>query len=286
MSARRRALPALVAVAAALLLGACGSSAPPDAGPLSASASTTSTAIALPVPSQARLLGSWSVVALPLEKTGVDKRLGFGFDKVGGELNARASNGCNEQWGTFTLTDEGRVRLDGLGTTQVACPTTRTDSRHIDAMYAARTVGLDDRSGVDQLVFRDEDERIVLVLQRIPPLSMGALLGTWQVATLGGGTAPRRPLAMDFQLVGTAGSVVTGDGCSSATAEVLLSGQYDIRFGAPVIVTRPCTATRDDRLVRSLTQIRSARTDLTGDPQRVTLLTRDGNPVVVLERAG
>ncbi len=126
----------------------------------------------------------------------------------------------------------------------------------------------------------------MLVLQRIPPLSMGALLGTWKVVSLGDGSAPRRPLSVDFQLVGESGSVVTGDGCSSARADLTLSGQYGIRFGAPVIITRPCTSTRDDRLVRSLTQVRSARTDLTGDPQRVTLLNRDGAPVAVVERAG
>lgn len=286
MSARRRALPALVAVAAALMLGACGSSAPPDTGPLSASASTTSTAIALPVPSQARLLGSWSIVALPLEKDAVNKRLGFVFETRDEGLVAMTSNACNRMFGGFTLSDAGAVTLGGLSSTLKACGPDVGDGRHIDAMYAARTVGLDDRSGLDQLVFRDQDERIVLVLQRIPPLSMGALLGTWSVVSLGDGSAPRRPLTMDFQLVGTAGSVVTGDGCSSATAEVLLSGQYDIRFGAPVITTRPCTTPRDDRLVRSLTQVRTAGTDLTGDPQRVTLLARGGNPVAVLERAG
>lgn len=283
---RRNAAHALVAAASVLLLAACGSS--PQGGPASTgpTRASTSTAIPLPVPSQARLLGSWSVVALPLEKDPVDKRRGFDFAVVDGQLQALTSDGCNNQFGEFDLTADGGVRLSGLGTTQALCPPARVDQRHSAAMYAARTVGLDDRSGQDQLVFRDESERIVLVLQRIPPLSMGALLGTWTVTSLGDGSTPRRPLTMDFQLVGTAGSVVTGDGCSSASAEVLLSNQYGIRFGAPVIVTRPCTSARDDRLVRSLTQVRSARTDLVGDPQQVTLLTRDGNPIAVLERAG
>ena len=286
MSARRRALLIAGAAATALLLAACGSSAPPVESLPSTTQTSTSTAIPLPVPTQDRLLGSWRVLAMPLQKDSVDKRRGFDFVLIDGDLQAWTSDGCNDKFGGFALSTEGDVALSGLGTGQALCPPERTDGRHSDAMYAARTVGLDDRSGLDQLVFRDERERIVLVLERIPPLSMGALLGTWTVVSLGDGSAPRRPLSVDFQLVGESGSVVTGDGCSSASADLTLSGQYGIRFGAPVIITRPCTSTRDDRLVRSLTQVRSARTDLTGDPQRVTLLNRDGNPVVVLERAG
>lgn len=286
MSARQRALLAVGAAAAALMLAACGSSTAPGSASPSASLTSTSTAIPLPVPSQDRLAGAWSVVALPLQGYAVDKRLGFSFATQEAGLTAETTDGCNRQQGDFSLDDQGRVALGGLSSTQKLCPSADQDTRHIDALYAARTVGLDDRSGLDQLVFRDETERIVLVLQRIPPLSMGALLGTWKVVSLGDGSAPSRPLSMDFQLVGDAGSVVTGDGCSSAKADVLLSGQYGIRFGAPTITTRPCTAARDDRLVRSLTQVRSAGTELAGDPQRVTLLARDGSPVAVLERAG
>lgn len=286
MSARLRALKVVGAVAACLLLAACGSTAPTGGTPSSASQTATSTAIPLPVPGPDTLVGPWSVVAMPLQDDAVDKRQGFSFGRGESGLIAETTDGCNRQQGGFSLSDQGRVALSGLSSTLKLCPPGDYDDRHIAAMYAARTVGLDDRSGLDQLVFRDEQERIVLVLQRVPPLSMGALLGTWKVVSLGDGSAPRRPLSMDFQLVGTAGSVVTGDGCSSASAEVLISDQYGIRFGAPAIVTRPCTTTRDDRLVRSLTQVRSAMTDLTGDPQRVTLLARDGTPVAVLERAG
>jgi heat shock protein HslJ len=223
---------------------------------------------------------------MPLQPTPVDQRQGFTFADAESGLTVDTSNGCNRQQGGFSLDDQGRVALGGLSSTLKACPSTDSDSRHIDALYAARTVGLDDRSGLDQLVLRDETERIVLVLQRIPPLSMGELLGTWKVVALGDGSAPSRPLSMDFQLVGDRGSVVTGDGCSSAEAEVLLSGQYGLRFGAPTIMTRPCTAPRDDRLVRGLTQVRAAGTELAGDPQRIRLLTRNGSTVAVLERAG
>lgn len=287
MSVRRfRAASVAVAVAALLLLTACGSS-PQDApAPSVPTRAATSTAIPLPVPTEAQLLGSWGVVAMPLQSKPVDKRLGFVFAAGDAGRTAETSDGCNRQFGGFSLGSNGSVALGGLSSTLKLCPPADSDRRHVDAMFAARTVGLDDRSGLDQLVFRDETERIVLVLQRIPPLSMGALLGTWKVVQLGDGTAPKRPLSVDFQLVGEAGSIVTGDGCSSASADVVLSGQYGIRFGAPAIITRPCSATRDDRLVRSLTQVRSASADLTGDPQQVTLLTRNGDPVAVLERAG
>lgn len=282
---RRNGARALVAAAAVLLVTACGSS-PQDAASTGPTRAATSTAVPLPVPSEARLVGSWRVVAMPLQAGAVDTRMGFVVTTGDAGLTAETSDGCNRSQGGLTLHTDGRIALGGMSSTLKACAPDAYDGRHIDAMYAARTVGLDDRAGLDQLVLRDGTERIVLVLERIPPLSMGALLGTWSVVSLGDGGAPRRPLTVDFQLEGTAGSVVTGDGCSSATAAVMLSGQYGLRFAAPVIATRPCTAPRDDRLVRSLTQVRQAGTDLDGDPQRVTLLTRGGGTIAVLERAG
>jgi heat shock protein HslJ len=178
MSVRRCSAASVVGVVAALALAACGSSPQDGPAPSVPTRAATSTAIPLPVPTEAQLLGSWSVVAMPLEDGPVDNRRGFDFARIDGELQASTDDGCNSQFGGFALSAEGGVRLSGLGTTQKACLSTRTDGRHSAAMYAARTVGLDDRSGQDQLVFRDETERIVLVLQRIPPLSMGALLGS------------------------------------------------------------------------------------------------------------
>ena len=210
MSARRRALPAVGAVVAALLLAACGSAAPADDASTErgadldqhgrpAARAVARTGCSVP--------GAWSPCRC--RRPPSTSAAASTSTSSTAQLQASTSDGCNQQFGGFALTGEGGVRLSGLGTTQAAVPARRAPTtRHIDAMYAARTVGLDDRSGLDQLVFRDEHERIVLVLQRIPPLSMGALLGTWKVVSLGDGSAPRRPLSMDFQLVGESGSVV------------------------------------------------------------------------------
>ena len=55
-------------------------------------------------------------------------------------------------------------RAGPLAGTQKACAPP-ADTRHIDALEAATKVGLDGRSGFDQLVFTDASGALVLVLQ-------------------------------------------------------------------------------------------------------------------------
>ncbi len=55
-------------------------------------------------------------------------------------------------------------KVGDLAGTQKACQNP-ADTRHIDALKAATKVGLDDRSGYEQLVFTDANGALVLVLQ-------------------------------------------------------------------------------------------------------------------------
>ena len=211
MSVRRlRAASVAGVLVAVLALAACGSTGSPDGTASSAPPTSTSTAVALPVPTEARLVGSWRVVALPLHPDDVDTRMGFAFTTGDAGLTVQTSDGCNRNFGGLTLHTDGRIALGGMSSTLKACAPDSYNGRHIEAMYAASTVGLDDRAGLDQLVLRDETERVVLVLERIPPLSMGALLGTWNVISLGDGGAPRRPLTFFQAEDGIRDLAVTG----------------------------------------------------------------------------
>ena len=89
IAVRRHALVRLGAVAsAALVLAACGGPTGGGQGPI-ASPTTTGTAVPLPVPSSARLVGSWGVIAMPLERAAVDKSKGFDVSRVDDQLTFR-----------------------------------------------------------------------------------------------------------------------------------------------------------------------------------------------------
>ena len=79
-------------------------------------------------------------------------------------LTSSTTDGCNTVTGPYTLGSDGAFKVGDLAGTQKACPSP-ADTRHIDPLKAATKVGLDDRSGYDQLVFTDASGALVLVLQ-------------------------------------------------------------------------------------------------------------------------
>lgn len=155
MRALRRPTVVLLALAAsAVLLTSCGSSTAD--GP---TAATTGPAAAdLPAPTADQMVGRWSVFALTQEPGPSEQEVTF----TTAELST--SDGCNTSSGAYTLGADGAFKVGDLVSTRKACATP-ADTRHIDALKAATKVGLDTRSGFDQLVFTDSGGALVLVLQ-------------------------------------------------------------------------------------------------------------------------
>lgn len=158
MRRRRSAALFLTVVAGAGLLAACGSSSGSTASP-SAVVTTGAAAADLPAPTAAQVVGTWSVFVLPTSTGASEQKVTFT------ETQLSTSDGCNTATAGYTLGADGAFALGEVAQTQKAC-TTATDSRHLEALQAARKVGLDDRSGVDQMVFTDAEGSLVLVLQR------------------------------------------------------------------------------------------------------------------------
>jgi heat shock protein HslJ len=149
---RRTSAVLLALVATALVLTGCGSSASPE------NATTGSAAADLTPPTQEQLQKKWSVFALPQKPGASEQKVTF----TGSDLST--SDGCNQLHGPYTLGSDGAFTLGDLAGTKVACDKP-ADTRHIDALKAATKVGLDTRSGYDQLVFTDSSGVLVLVLQ-------------------------------------------------------------------------------------------------------------------------
>ncbi|MFN8157422.1 MAG: META domain-containing protein [Candidatus Nanopelagicales bacterium] len=153
MRTLRRTSAVLVAlVAAAVVLTGCGSSASPE------NATTGSAAADLTPPTQQQMQKKWSVLALPLKPGASEQKVTFTASDMS------TSDGCNQLTGPYTLGSDGAFKLGTLAGTQVACDKP-ADTRHVDALKAATKVGLDNRSGYDQLVFTDSSGALVLVLQ-------------------------------------------------------------------------------------------------------------------------
>ena len=153
MRTLRRTSAVIVAlVATAVVLTGCGSSASPE------NATTGSAAADLTPPTPQQMQKKWSVLALPLKPGASEQKVTFTASDMS------TSDGCNQLNGPYTLGSDGAFKLGTLAGTQVACDKP-TDTRHIDALKAATKVGLDNRSGYDQLVFTDSSGALVLVLQ-------------------------------------------------------------------------------------------------------------------------
>lgn len=143
----------LLAVAAsALLLSSCGSSTG------STPATTGAAASDLKPPTSEQVVGDWSVFVLPQKPGASEQKVTFTASQVS------TSDGCNTLSGPYTLGSDGAFKVGELAGTQKACATP-ADTRHVDALKAATKVGLDDRSGYEQLVFTDANGALVLVLQ-------------------------------------------------------------------------------------------------------------------------
>jgi heat shock protein HslJ len=155
MRAPRRPSAVLLAVAAsAVLLSSCGSS----SGGSPTDATTGPAGAGLAVPTSAELTRTWSVFALPRKPGASEQKVTFTATEVS------TSDGCNTVTGPYTLGSDGAFKVGELASTQKACADP-ADTRHIDALKDAAKVGLDDRSGYDQLVFTDAGGSLVLVLQ-------------------------------------------------------------------------------------------------------------------------
>lgn len=149
---RRPSAVLLVVAAVVLLISACGSSsgaAPATTGPAGAD---------LPAPTAEQMQRSWTVFALPAKPGASEQKVTFDATTVS------TSDGCNTLTGPYTLGSDGAFKVGELASTQMACEKP-ADTRHVDALKAATKVGLDDRSGFDQLVFTDANGALVLVLQ-------------------------------------------------------------------------------------------------------------------------
>lgn len=162
MRRHRSAALLLAVVAGAGLLAACGSSG--GSTTPSAVATTGAAAAELPAPTAAQVVGTWSVFVLPAAPGASEQKVTFT------ETQLSTSDGCNTATAGYTLGADGAFALGEVAQTQKAC-TTASDSRHLEALQAARKVGLDDRSGVDQLVFTDAEGALVLVLQSDAPIT-------------------------------------------------------------------------------------------------------------------
>jgi heat shock protein HslJ len=160
MRVRRTPALLLAVAASAVLLTSCGSSSGSE-GTASPSAVTTTGAAAadLPAPSAAQVVGTWSVFVLPAKPGASEQKVTFT------ETELSTSDGCNTATAGYTLGADGAFKVGEVAQTQKAC-TTAADTRHIEALQAATRVGLDTRSGFDQLVFTDAQGGLVLVLQR------------------------------------------------------------------------------------------------------------------------
>jgi heat shock protein HslJ len=151
---RRRAAAVLAAATTVLVLTACGSSSDSaDAG-----ATTGPAASDLAAPTTEQIEGEWSVFVVPQNPGASEQTVTFTASEVS------TSDGCNDAVGGYTLGADGAFSVGELASTQKACETP-SDTRHIDALKAATKVGLDPRSGFDQLVFTDANGALVLVLQ-------------------------------------------------------------------------------------------------------------------------
>jgi heat shock protein HslJ len=151
----------LAVVAGVALLSGCASS----SGSTDPSAVTTTgpAAADLPAPTAAQVVGTWNVFVVPASTGASEQKVTFT------ETELSTSDGCNTATAGYTLGADGAFDMGEVAQTQKAC-TTATDARHIEALQAAAKVGLDDRSGVDQLVFTNADGALVLVLQRDAPV--------------------------------------------------------------------------------------------------------------------
>lgn len=162
MSIRRRSASLLLAAAAATaLLTACGTSGASSESP-SAVSTTGAAAADLAAPTAAQMVGTWSVFVLPQEPGASEQKVTFG------ETQMTTSDGCNTASAGYTLGADGAFSVGEVAQTSKAC-STPADTRHVEALQAASRVGLDDRSGFDQLVFTDASGALVLVLQRDAP---------------------------------------------------------------------------------------------------------------------
>ncbi len=154
---RRPSVVLLLAVAlGTVLITSCGSTSSPSDSP---TAATTGPAAAdLKPPTTEQMTKAWSVFALPAKPGASEQKVTFTASQVS------TSDGCNTIMGPYTLGSDGAFKVGDLAGTQKACQNP-ADTRHIDALKAATKVGLDDRSGYDQLVFTDANGALVLVLQ-------------------------------------------------------------------------------------------------------------------------
>lgn len=150
---RRPSAVLLVVAAVMVLISACGSS--------SGTAATTGPAGAdLAAPTSEQLQRTWTVFALPSKPGASEQKVTFDATTVS------TSDGCNTLTGPYTLGSDGAFKVGELAGTQKACDKP-ADTRHVDALKAATKVGLDNRSGFDQLVFTDANGALVLVLQDV-----------------------------------------------------------------------------------------------------------------------
>jgi heat shock protein HslJ len=158
MRVLRRTPVVLLAVAlSTVLITSCGSSS--GGGSDSPTAATSGPAAAdLKVPTTEQMTKSWAVFALPSKPGASEQKVDFTASQVS------TSDGCNALSGPYTLGSDGAFKAGPLAGTQKACATP-ADTRHVDALQAATKVGIDDRSGWDQLIFTDGNGAIVLVLQ-------------------------------------------------------------------------------------------------------------------------
>lgn len=162
MSIRRRSASLfLVAAAATVLLTACGTSGASSDSP-SAVTTTGAAAADLAAPTAAQMVGTWSVFVLPQDPGASEQRVTFT------ETQLSTSDGCNTASAGYTLGTDGTFSVGEVAQTTKAC-STPSDTRHLEALQSAARVGLDDRSGFDQLVFTDASGALVLVLQRDAP---------------------------------------------------------------------------------------------------------------------
>lgn len=166
MRVRRTATVLLAVAASAVLLSSCGSSSGSSSTASPSAVTTTGSAAAdLPSPSQAQVVGTWSVFVLPAKPGPSEQKVTFT------ETELTTSDGCNTATAGYTLGADGAFKLGEVAQTTKACP--KPDSRHIEALQSATRVGLDTRSGFDQLVFTDAQGSLVLVLQRDQDLAAG-----------------------------------------------------------------------------------------------------------------
>jgi heat shock protein HslJ len=156
MHHRRRPALLLLAAVTAVLLSACGSSG--TDGPATV-ATTGPAATDLAVPTTTQLVGSWAVFVVPQDPGPSERQVTFT------ETELSTSDNCNSASSGYTLGADGAFAIGEVAMTTAVCAAAG-DARHIDALKSAARVGLDDRSGFDQLVLTDASGSIVLVLQR------------------------------------------------------------------------------------------------------------------------